>query len=123
MNVPHVGIWWDNGNTIVVCSHPHTENVTRTRALLDSNLAHVDQWPTVAKQLGQSASDEYFSVPRGRVLLNVDSMTGIILHGHATTRKRLELIARRFGLQAWKSELDIHYFTGPDADRVFDEED
>lgn len=61
-------------------------------------------------------------MPRGRVLLDVNSMTGIIFHGPATTRARLGLIARRFGLQTWKSELDSHYFTGSDADRLFEEE-
>lgn len=123
MNAPHVGIWWDDGKTIAVCSHPCTENVTRTRSLLDSNLTHVDQWPAVAKELGRSVTDEYFSVPRGRVLLDVKSMTSIILHGNATTRSRLELIARRFQLRTWKSEMDHHYLTGAEADRLFEEDD
>ncbi len=123
MNVPHVGIWWDNGKTIVVCSHPYTENVTRSRTLLDSNLAHVEQWPSVAKQLGQRATDEYFTVPRGRVVMDLNSMTGIILHGNATTRRRLEMIARRFRLRNWRSEFDHHYLTGEAADRLFEEDE
>lgn len=122
MSGPRVGIWWDNGKTIVVRAHPCTENATRTRALVDSNLSHADEWHVVAKRLGRTTDDEYFSVPRGRVLLDVKSMTGIIFHGPATTHPRLALIARRFGLQTWKAELDTHYFTGPDADQLFEEE-
>jgi hypothetical protein len=105
----------------VALAHLPTENVTRTGRLLDSNLSHADEWPSVAKKLRRTTEDEYFSVPRGRVLLDVDSLTGIILHGPATSRKRLESIARRFGLGAWRAELDQHYFTGQDADRLFDE--
>ncbi len=122
MHHPRVGIWWDTGKTVVVCAHPSTENATRTGSLLDSNLSHASEWDGVAKQLGRATDEEYFSVPRGRVLLDVSSMTGVIIHGPATTPQRLERIARQFGLETWKSELDTHYFTGSDADRLFEED-
>ena len=98
---------------------PPTENTTRTGTRLDSNLSHADEWAQVARKLGRTTDDEYFSVPRGRVLLDLDSLTGIILHGPATKPKRLALIAQRFGLAKWRAELDQHYFTGEDADRLF----
>jgi hypothetical protein len=122
MNTPQVGIWWDDGETIVVCSHPCTQNVIRTKSRLDSNLSHMDEWPKVASQLGGSVQDEYFLVPRGRVLYDMKSSTGLIFHGPATDCARLQLIAQRFGLHKWASELDLHYFVGEDADRLFDEE-
>ena len=107
---PRVGIWWDTGKTTAAIAHPPTENTTRTGTRLDSNLSHADEWAQVARKLGRTTEDEYSSVPRGRVLLDVDSVTGIILHGPATSRQRLELIARRFGLVKWRAELDQHYF-------------
>jgi hypothetical protein len=75
----------------------------------------------VTKKLGWTTEDEYSSVPRGRVLLDADSLTGVIVHGPATKPNRLALIARRFGLVKWRAELDRHYFTGEDADRLFEE--
>jgi hypothetical protein len=94
--------------------------VTGTGTRLDSNLSHADEWAG-AKKLGRTTEDEYFSVPRGRVLLEVASLIGVILHGPATKPKRLTLIARRFGLATWRAELDAHYFTGEDADGLFEE--
>lgn len=120
---PHVGIWWDNGKIIAAIAHPPTENTTRTGTRLDSNLSHADEWAVAARKLGRTIEDEYFAVPRGRVLLEVDSLTGVILHGPATKPKRLALIAKRFGLAAWRAELDQHYFTGEDADRLFEPDD
>jgi hypothetical protein len=118
---PRVGIWWDTGKLIATIAHPATENTTRTGSRLDSNLSHADEWGQVARKLGRTTEDEYFSVPRGRVLLEVDSLTGVIVHGPATKPNRLALIARRFGLAKWRAELDAHYFTGEDADRLFEE--
>ena len=118
---PRVGIWWDNGKIIAAIAHPPTENTTRTGTRLDSNLSHADEWTKVARKLGRTTEDEYFSVPRGRVLLEVDSQTGVILHGPATKPQRLALIAKRFALVKWRAELDQHYFTGDEADRLFEE--
>ena len=119
-----VGIWWDDGSTIVALAHAQIGNVTRGRNRVDSNLAHVDEWPRVAKKLGRTIADEYFCVPRGRVLFDVKSRRGIILHGPATSVERLKLIAQRFNLgKGWRTETDCHYFTGDDANRLFDEEE
>lgn len=119
-----VGIWWDDGSIIVALAHEQTENVTRGRNRVDSNLAHVDEWPRVAKKLGRTIADEYFCVPRGRVLWDATNQRGIILHGPATSVERLKLIAQRFNLgEGWRAETDCHYYTDADADRLFDEEE
>lgn len=123
MPKPRVGIFWDTGKIIAAVAHSPTENVTRTGTRLDSNLSHADEWANVARKLGRTTKDEYFSVPRGRLLLELDGLTGVILHGPATKPKRLALIARRFGLVQWRAELDQHYFTGEDADRLFEPDD
>jgi hypothetical protein len=122
MSLPYVGIWWDNGTTIVALSHRNTENVTRVADRIDSNLAHVDEWPKIAAKLGRTGEDEYFSTPRGRVLWDTKKRCGVILHGPATCPERLELIALRFHLGTrWTAEQDVHYFVGDDADRLFDD--
>ena len=78
----------------------------------------------MAKKLGRTIADDYFCVPRGRVLWDATNQRGIILHGPATNTKRLKLIAQRFNLgKDWKTEEDDHYCTGADADRLFDAED
>ena len=123
LSASHVGIWWDNGTDIVALSHAPDESVTHIGDRIDSNLAHVDEWPNVAVKLGHKEVDEYFCVPRGRVLWDTRKRRGIILHGPATSHERLELIAQRFTLgEGWRAETDCHYYTDADADRLFDEE-
>ena len=119
-----VGIWWDDGSTIVALAHVLDESVTRIGNRIDSNRSHADEWSHVAKKLGRTIADEYFCVTRGRVLFDVKCQHGIIMHGPSTSRERLELIAQRFGLdENWTAEQDTHYFTGDHADRLFDEAD
>jgi|LauGreDrversion4_2_1035121.scaffolds.fasta_scaffold103531_1 hypothetical protein len=120
---PKVGIWWDNGKAIADFSHPHNENASCIADRIDSNLAHVDLWAKAAKKMKVDPSQEYFSIPRGRVLLDRVTLNGIIFHGPATTAERLEMIAKLFCLSAWRSEQDLHYFIGSDADRLFQDED
>lgn len=116
-----VGIWWDDGTGQAVLAHSPTENATGD-LLVDSNLKHVSEWPRVCKQFGKSAGDEYFSIPRGRVVYDRQHDRGIIYHGPATSPDRLQLIAEEFHLEDWISRLDEHYFTGADADRLFEED-
>jgi len=122
MPLPRIGIWWDDGTTIIAVTHDHTHNATRIGHRLDSNLAHVDEWPNVVATLGRNGEDEYFCVPRGRVLWDTKKQCGVILHGPATTPERLKLIALRFHLGTrWTAEQDVHCFVGEDADRLFDD--
>jgi len=121
MKTPQVGIWWDDGKQLVALTHPYTEDVTCVAGRIDSDLSHVDEWPKVAREFNLTAADEYFTIPRGRVLLLADALVGVILHGTATKPSRLPLIARRFGLTDWRAEIDTHYLTGAEADRLFDD--
>ncbi|WP_164104448.1 hypothetical protein [Candidatus Laterigemmans baculatus] len=118
-----IGIWWDDGQRLVALTHPASENATRISGRIDSNLAHVDEWPSVANRLGRSAREEYFVVPRGRVVLDARTGRGIVFHGNGTSRDRLALIAERFDLAEWQAELDAHYSVGAEIDRLFDEDD
>lgn len=101
-NLPLVGIWWYDGQQVVALTHPPTENSSTAGGFLDSDLEHWREWPHVAPRLARSAEEEYFCIPRGRVLIRQKTGQGMIYHGSATTPARLVLIAAEFKLQDWK---------------------
>lgn len=121
-NAPLVGIWWDDGQTLVGLAHPPTERPSITAGFVDSDLEHWREWRQVASRFGKSANDEFFHVPRGRVLLRRQTGHGMIYHGSATTSARLELIAAEFKLENWKAAIDLHYEFGEAADALFDDD-
>lgn len=119
---PLVGVWWDDGEQIVALSHPPVVSCPTAGGFIDSHLEHWREWPNVAPQFGRSAKDEYFCVPRGRVLILHQTGQGMIYHGSATTPARLELIAAEFKLEKWKAAIDLHYEFGEAADGLFDDD-
>lgn len=118
---PLIGIWWDDGSQCFLKAHPPNENFTGTN-IIHSELNHADVWPEAARYFGLCSSEEYFSIPRGRVAIVDDKKTGIIFHGRTTATDRLSIIANRFGLTNWQTCLDTHYLTGSDTDRLFDDD-
>ncbi len=117
---PQIGIWWDNGTRIV--AFPHSPDKADSAAgLCDSDDAHNDLWPDAAMQFGLTDFEEYFSVPRGRVLWSPAKRTSIIYHGNSTTSERLEEIASVFQIGKWESRTDIHYMMGRSVDDLFDD--
>jgi len=73
-------------------------------------------------QFGAGEDDEYFSIPRGRVLWNAANQTSVIYHGNGTDQSRLQQIAKVFKLTKWTAHPDIHYMMGSAADRMFDDD-
>ena len=118
---PLVGIWWDDGSTIAALAHSPTENASDA-PLVDSELNHFEEWEKVAARFGMSTEDEYFEVPRGRVLLKRRTGEGVVYHGNATTQLRLRKIAAHFKLTKWIAQRNEHYDVGPDADALFADE-
>ncbi|TWU38693.1 hypothetical protein Q31b_37710 [Novipirellula aureliae] len=117
---PQIGIWWDNGTQIV--AFPHSPgNADSATGLCDSDDAHNDLWPDAAMQFGLTDFEEYFSVPRGRVLWSPIKQTSIIYHGNETTTDRLDEIAKVFRLGEWDSRTDMHYMMGSSVDDLFDD--
>jgi len=121
-NQPLIGIWWDDGRKLVAFTEPPGAPDPYTQAC-DSELNHIDKWSVVAEQFGRTQKNEYFSVPRGRVLWFPRKQRAIILHGNGTSSERLEVIARHFQLRNWKAETDVHYLTGTEADALFDDDE
>jgi hypothetical protein len=120
LSQPLCGIWWCTADVLVAVVDPVA--IPSAGPRIDSDLAHADVWPVVAKHFGRSPSSEYFETPRGRVQLVGLAGAGVVLGGRATSNAQVEAIARVFGLAEWRVELDDHYATGADADKLFDQE-
>lgn len=117
---PAPGIWWAvEGNVIALLQSP--PRADRSGQFLDSSLAHVREWPSVANLFGRSRDSLYFDVPRGRVLLTRRTNHGVIYHGNETTAGTLGRIAHAFNLENWNAEIDEHYLMGAAADRLFED--
>ncbi len=117
---PQVGIWWDNGQ-VIVAFPVAAGSPDRATGMCDSDDSHNDCWPEAAMRFRAGQGDEYFSVPRGRVLYDPRRQKSIIYHGNHTTAVRLPLIATEFALENWESRQDGHYMMGSAANRFFDE--
>lgn len=115
-----IGIWWDDGRTIAALAHSPTEKASKG-PLIDSDLNHWEAWPEVAAKFGLSSDDEYYDVPRGRVLLRQQTGEGLIYHGNATSKARLRKIATFFRLAKWKAQRNEHYDMGPEIDALFED--
>lgn len=117
---PQIGIWWDDGKKIV--AFPHTPGRRcQASGWCDSEDFHNDLWPKAAMQFGAGIDDEYFSIPRGRVLWNPVTLQSVIFHGNVTNAERLMEIAKVFKLSDWTPRTDTHYMMGGAADREFDD--
>ncbi len=115
---PFVGIWWADAHTIVAILQ--TVSSVRTRLpLIDSDFEHWREWESICQHFNKTQHDEYFVVPRGRVLAQRDSGRGLIYHGDATSGVTLKRIAKLFRLSTWTAQADLHYMI--DADDLFDD--
>ena len=77
---------------------------------------HADYWEELRADgslnvLPENLQDEYFSVPRGRVVYHTDKDVFTVFHGNNITKKDLHKIARAFCLPKNKTcfEEDLHY--------------
>ena len=117
---PFIGIWWADGSRIVAILQSPTETTGRS-SLRDSDLNHFEEWTSIAHHFQKTPDEEYFVVPRGRVLLDAKRETGIIYHGNSTQNSQIERIAAMFGYTTWEGRIDDHYLTGDAADRLLDD--
>ena len=117
---PLIGIWWDNGRKTIALSHEVDIN-SSGGDLVDSDLSHSESWLKICHAFGMTDDDEYFIVPRGRVLYQSIDGRGLIYHGRGTSQRRLKAVAKVFRLTSWISRLDDHYAVGRDAYRIFED--
>ena len=115
---PFIGIWWADAHTVVAILQ--TVSSVRTRLpLIDSNFEHWREWDSICQHFNKRPRDEYFIVPRGRVLVQHETGRGLIYHGDATPGATLKRIAKLFRLSTWTAQADLHYMC--DADDLFDD--
>ena len=117
----HVGIWWQNGHTLVAFAQP-LGAIKQASTMIDSELCHADAWDVARRTLGVPADLDYFAIPRGRVLWSIGCETGIVYHGNATKPNVLRTLAKLFGLPSWEARLDDHYLIGSTLDAYLDHE-
>ena len=114
---PFVGIWWFyGGKPLFVHSVPlslgnhYGDAVTGIKD-------HADYW----EELGKSGAlsiippefrDEYFYIPRGRVVFHGDTESFTVYHGNNISKKDLRKVRSVFNLPKDRTffEEDIHYF-------------
>lgn len=120
-----VGIWWHFGSRLIVILG-QAQPTGHGANLIDSALNHADEWDrviiTAHEWITGRPPQEYFTVPRGRCLLNATTGIGLIYHGNQTCTRMLVKIARQFGFRKFEAHQDDHYLMGPAADRLFDDE-
>ena len=109
---PLVGIWWDDAGWLVALTHSPNVDSHGTD-LVDSDLDHWREWPSIAHRFGRPPESEYFAVPRGRVMHRANGGPALIYHGSSTPHDRLLVIAAHFRLDRWESRLDEHYELEP----------
>lgn len=118
---PSVGIWWASEHKIAALVQS-ADKAHRGSVFLDSELAHIRDWPKVAAVFGFRAENNCYDVPRGRVLLTSNDYTGQIYHGNATDSIALQMLASIYGLRTWRAGIDEHYLFGDEAEALLDAE-
>ena len=87
-------IWWDDGSIIVaLINAQNSQNVTRGRNRIDSNLAHVKESPRVAQKLGRTIADD-FTVRHVVAYCGMPRTNAEQPDGPATDTKRFSLIVQ-----------------------------
>ena len=120
MTTPQIGIWWDDGEQLFTCAHAPSD-VEPIEGIFDSEASHVELWHEAAMFYGKTDDDEYFCVPRGRIVWLQNDNKARIFHGNATTPDRLDVIAEAFNLKDWDAQPNIHYMMGDRADDLFED--
>ncbi len=115
---PRVGIFWFyNGLPIFVHAVPLDEGVHYDKAITGTK-DHAEYWEELGKGENQlkvlppKLREEYFSIPRGRVVYHEDTGLFTIYHGNNLSERDLQKVAAVFCLPSLnhvRFEQDIHY--------------
>ena len=88
---------------------PYGEALTGTKD-------HADYWEELRSAgelsvLPHHLQDEYFSIPRGRVVYHTDTQKFYVYHGNNVTKSDLQKVAKLFCLpkESTSFEQDLHY--------------
>lgn len=117
-----VGIWWHSSEQLLLILQS-TKGLTENEGVIDSDLWHSEEWGIALPILKADSAQEYFEIPRGRVVYDVLAKRGVIYHGNETAGSQLKVIAQSCGYRDWTAVLDNHYLMGAAADALFWDEE
>lgn len=111
-----VGIFWFyRGKLVFKDAVPVAQGVSYGEAITGRR-DHAEFWDELygAGELGrlpECLREEYFSLPRGRVVYHGDTGQFFVLHGNNVCRRDLRTVAKSFNLPKHNTvfELDTHY--------------
>ena len=115
-NLPHVGIWWFyGGSPIFVHSVPLSQGLHYGDAITGIK-DHAGYWEELRESgklsdLPPKLHDEYFSIPRGRVVYHEATRIFTVYHGNNISKKELEMVRSIFDQPKHMTCFvqDIHY--------------
>ena len=120
---PSLGIFWVYGRQLISFAKP-INMIPEVAGTADTDLAHADLWDEVVRKHRNLAGQEYWVLPRGRVVLHVRGRWFVIIASSSIVGDQtlVSSIMRRFHLPASHCRLsnDRHY--DPPGDDLFEDE-
>lgn len=111
-----VGIFWIHRGRVVFKSALPVGEGLPYGDCVNGERDHADYWEELAGkgELGRlppGLREEYFALPRGRVVYHRDTGRFCVLHGNNVSARELRAVARSFALPGKTTEFvrDIHY--------------
>jgi len=129
VQLPRIGIFWIYKEKVLGHASPVSAGEKSCLGLVDSPKNHTDVWDndrTLFADFPELSGQEYFSIPRGRVLWNEAERHAIVYMDASLFSDRCKgLIVDFFDLDGcevkWKK--DMHYTTSSEAlAAIFDDE-
>ena len=113
---PRVGIFWLYKHEIAFMHAVPLEDGLAYGDAVGGTKDHADYWEELRssgelEKLPVVMRDEYFRIPRGRVVFHRDNGRFYVYHGNNVTRADLEKIRKAFGLNKADTSFDqdLHY--------------
>ena len=118
---PQIGIFWVYRGQVFQFTQPYS-SVPPVGGFRDSNYTHDGYWGQMEKMFPELAGKEYFSVPRGRVLFEVNGTFHIVMSSKdAKNQILIARIKRAFNLPPKTVvDTDVHYNPPEELGEDFD---
>ena len=120
---PKVGIFWFYEGKIIFSHAVPLEVGEYYGDAITGVKDHADYWEELRCEgklnaLDEPLRDEYFSIPRGRVVYHSDTNSFFVYHGNNVKKKDLRKVASFFNLPKEKTifEQDLHYCDFDDSE-------
>ncbi|WP_296330555.1 hypothetical protein [uncultured Treponema sp.] len=121
--VPAVGIFWLYQHKIIFSHSVPLADGQHYGEAVTGVKDHADYWEELRNAgklavLPQALQEEYFSIPRGRVVYHSDSDMFFVYHDNNVSKSDLNKVCKTFNLPKAKTkfEQDIHYCDVNDED-------